>query len=78
MSEENPTGKEIIDGGSPAPCETCERFFGRIQHTWRYCHECGGAYCEGQHGLWVPSKKPGKGKGRFLCLVHATPYQERI
>jgi hypothetical protein len=48
--EKENTDKEKIKKGFAVPCRICANAFSRIRLTWRYCDECGVAFCEGEHG----------------------------
>jgi hypothetical protein len=43
------TGKERIESGKWAKCYICEEVFKRKRKTKRYCNQCEGAVCEGEH-----------------------------
>lgn len=55
--------KEKIGEGFAVPCRICEEVFSRIRLTWRYCEDCGRAFCEGEHGTFAFHNR-----GR--CLQH--------
>lgn len=53
MNENEPrTAKERIETGEWVHCRLCEVIFKRKRETMRYCHQCGDAFCEGEHGTF--------------------------
>jgi hypothetical protein len=47
--------------GKGVPCRICEKVFGRLRVTWRYCAQCRHAFCEGEHGTFA-----GVNRGRCI------------
>lgn len=46
------TAKEMIEAEQWVNCRICESIFKRKRETFRYCHQCGNAFCEGEHGTF--------------------------
>lgn len=55
--DEEEKDNEKIAAGYLVPCRICEIVFARIRLTWRFCADCGKAFCDGEHGRFVNGRQ---------------------
>jgi hypothetical protein len=48
--DQNDTDDRKIGRKTVLPCRICQEQFARVTLTFRYCKDCGCAFCEGVHG----------------------------
>jgi hypothetical protein len=52
--------RDKIEENVWVPCRLCERAFGRLRLTRRYCSTCNEGFCEGEHGNFAASNHKGR------------------